>query len=243
MTATDIDQRSIDTIRTLVDGRGPEGEQRPPGPADGHGAGGLPAVHADHGAQPADPEWPDRDRFVLSAGHGSMLLYSALHLVRLRPVARRAQALPPVGIAHPGPPGARPRPRDAGRRGHDRPARAGLRQRRRHGDRRALPARALRRRGHGPPHLRDRLRRRPHGGHRLRGRVAGRPPGPRPARLPLRRQRDLARRPDVAELQTEDVGKRFEAYGWQVLEVDDANDLDALERAIDAGAGEDERRR
>ena len=29
---------------------------------------------------PADPEWPDRDRFILSAGHGSMLLYSALHL-------------------------------------------------------------------------------------------------------------------------------------------------------------------
>ena len=30
---------------------------------------------------PADPAWPDRDRFVLSAGHGSMLLYSLLHLL------------------------------------------------------------------------------------------------------------------------------------------------------------------
>ncbi|WP_407156192.1 transketolase [Bradyrhizobium sp. STM 3557] len=29
---------------------------------------------------PADPSWPDRDRFVLSAGHGSMLLYALLHL-------------------------------------------------------------------------------------------------------------------------------------------------------------------
>jgi transketolase len=28
----------------------------------------------------ADPKWPDRDRFVLSAGHGSMLEYSLLHL-------------------------------------------------------------------------------------------------------------------------------------------------------------------
>ena len=29
---------------------------------------------------PADPKWPDRDRFVLSAGHGSMLLYALLYL-------------------------------------------------------------------------------------------------------------------------------------------------------------------
>src|SRR3546814_11686200 len=29
---------------------------------------------------PADPHWPDRDRFVLSAGHGSMLLYALLYL-------------------------------------------------------------------------------------------------------------------------------------------------------------------
>ena len=29
---------------------------------------------------PRNPRWPDRDRFVLSAGHGSMLLYSLLHL-------------------------------------------------------------------------------------------------------------------------------------------------------------------
>ena len=29
---------------------------------------------------PANPEWPDRDRFVLSAGHGSMLLYALLYL-------------------------------------------------------------------------------------------------------------------------------------------------------------------
>ena len=29
---------------------------------------------------PSDPDWPDRDRFVLSAGHGSMLIYALLHL-------------------------------------------------------------------------------------------------------------------------------------------------------------------
>src|SRR5262245_55030158 len=30
---------------------------------------------------PAEPDWPDRDRFVLSAGHGSMLLYALLYLL------------------------------------------------------------------------------------------------------------------------------------------------------------------
>ncbi len=33
---------------------------------------------------PADPTWPDRDRFVLSAGHGSMLIYSLLHLIGVK---------------------------------------------------------------------------------------------------------------------------------------------------------------
>ena len=32
---------------------------------------------------PAHPHWPNRDRFVLSAGHASMLLYGLLHLARV----------------------------------------------------------------------------------------------------------------------------------------------------------------
>ena len=51
---------------------------------------GLPMGMADAAAvlfsrflkfDPADPQWPDRDRFVLSGGHGSMLLYSLLYLL------------------------------------------------------------------------------------------------------------------------------------------------------------------
>src|SRR5256885_16383442 len=35
---------------------------------------------------PSDPIWPNRDRFVLSAGHASMLLYSMLHLTGVKAV-------------------------------------------------------------------------------------------------------------------------------------------------------------
>src|SRR3954467_5663843 len=78
--ATDIDQLSIDTIRTLsIDGVQKANSGHPGAPM---GAAPMAYVlwtrflrHA-----PTHPDWPDRDRFVLSAGHASMLLYSLLHL-------------------------------------------------------------------------------------------------------------------------------------------------------------------
>ncbi|CAN5321732.1 transketolase [soil metagenome] len=42
---------------------------------------------------PADPIWPNRDRFVLSAGHASMLLYSVLHLSRTQAVNPKYESL------------------------------------------------------------------------------------------------------------------------------------------------------
>ena len=48
---------------------------------------------------PADPAWPDRDRFVLSAGHGSMLLYALLHLTGYEGVTLdELKAFPPAGL-------------------------------------------------------------------------------------------------------------------------------------------------
>ena len=53
----------------------------------------------------ADPNWPDRDRFVLSAGHGSMLLYALAVPDRQQGHdARPDQAFPPAGIADAGHP-------------------------------------------------------------------------------------------------------------------------------------------
>ena len=78
--ATDIDRLSIDTIRTLsMDGVQKANSGHPGMPmAMAPAAYLLYTRYMKH--DPADPHWPDRDRFVLSAGHGSMLLYSALHL-------------------------------------------------------------------------------------------------------------------------------------------------------------------
>ena len=54
---------------------------------------------------PTWPEWPDRDRFVLSAGHGSMLLYAALHLLGVEAVSvaqlRRFRQLGALTAGHP----------------------------------------------------------------------------------------------------------------------------------------------
>jgi len=83
----------------------------------GTGHPGMPMGTADIGAtlygevlrhNPSEPQWLDRDRFVLSAGHGSMLLYSLLHifgydlqldeLTRLRRLGSRTPGHPEYGI-------------------------------------------------------------------------------------------------------------------------------------------------
>ena len=145
---------------------------------------------------PANPNWPNRDRFILSAGHACDPPVRRPPPDRLQPLARGAEALPPVGVEDAGPSGAL---RHRGRRDDHRPARPGLRERRRLRDRRALPRRALQpapRRDRRPLRLRDLLRRRPDGGRLLRGGVDRRPPRPRQARLLLRRQPHHDRRHD-----------------------------------------------
>ena len=77
---TDIDQLAVNTIRTLAMDAVEEAGSGHPGAPMGLAplAYVLATRHLVH--DPADPDWPDRDRFVLSAGHASMLLYSLLHL-------------------------------------------------------------------------------------------------------------------------------------------------------------------
>ena len=60
------------------DGRRAAGQFRPSGHADGTGAGGLHHLAEFSALRSGDPIWPNRDRFVLSNGHASMLLYAIL---------------------------------------------------------------------------------------------------------------------------------------------------------------------
>ncbi len=75
-----LEQRSINTIRTLAIDAVQKANSGHPGLPLGAApmAYALWQRHLRH--NPRNPHWPDRDRFVLSAGHGSMLLYCLLYL-------------------------------------------------------------------------------------------------------------------------------------------------------------------
>jgi transketolase len=77
---SDLDQKCVNTIRTLAMDAIQKANSGHPGMPMGMAdvAYVLWTQFLKH--HPGDPTWPDRDRFVLSAGHGSMLLYSLLHL-------------------------------------------------------------------------------------------------------------------------------------------------------------------
>jgi transketolase len=102
--ATDLDRLCIDTIRTLsIDGVQKANSGHPGAPM---GAAPMAYVlwtrflrHA-----PTHPHWPDRDRFVLSAGHASMLLYSLLHLTGYKVSMADLQSFRQWGSITPGHP-------------------------------------------------------------------------------------------------------------------------------------------
>jgi len=88
-----IDQLCVNTIRTLsIDGVQQANSGHPGAPM-----GLAPVVYALWQKylryDPANPVWPNRDRFVLSAGHASMLLYSTLHLAGVRAVNEKGEVL------------------------------------------------------------------------------------------------------------------------------------------------------
>jgi len=76
----DIDTRCVDTIRFLAVDAVEAAHSGHPGAPLGASPMAYALWHYVLKHNPADPSWPDRDRFVLSAGHASAMLYALLHL-------------------------------------------------------------------------------------------------------------------------------------------------------------------
>jgi transketolase len=77
---TDIEQLSINTIRTLAMDAVQKAGIGHPGTAMALAPLAYLLYREEMHHNPANPQWPDRDRFVLSAGHACILQYSSLHL-------------------------------------------------------------------------------------------------------------------------------------------------------------------
>jgi transketolase len=233
--STSIEQLSVDTIRTLsIDAVQKANSGHPGLPlAMAPAAYVLFAKVMRH--NPKDPDWPDRDRFVLSAGHGSMLLYSVLHLSGYDLPLEELERFRQWGSLTPGHP-----ERD---RIHVTPGvevtTGPLGQGFANGVGMALAERFLRER-YGRDVMDHNIYAIVSDGDLMEGISA--------EAASLAGQYALGRLvylyddnsisldgPTALSFDVEDVTKRFEAYGWHVLEVHDANDLVALEAAITEG--------
>jgi transketolase len=84
MPAADIDRLAIDTIRTLAMDAVEAAKSGHPGTPMALAPVAYTIWKDFLRYDPVDPMWPNRDRFVLSCGHASMLLYAVLHLAGIR---------------------------------------------------------------------------------------------------------------------------------------------------------------
>ena len=225
-----LDHLAIDTIRTLsIDGV-QKANSGPPGRPDGRRADGLHALDALPPPRPVPPRLagPRPLRPVGRPRLDAPLLAPPPH--GLRRHARGPQVVPAVGLEDAGPPGVRPH---AGRRGDDRAARPGLRERRRHGDRRAAargrvqPARPRRSsttgRTRSAPTATSRRASR-----RRRRRSPATSGSASSSRSTTTTASSSTGRPTMAW--SEDVLERFDAYGWHTQRVEDGNDIEAIAR-------------
>jgi transketolase len=236
-----VEQLSVDTIRALAMDAVQAANSGHPGLPMGMAPVAYVLFTRVMRHNPKDPDWPDRDRFILSAGHGSMLLYSALHLSGYDLPLDELKRFRKWGSLTPGHP-----ERD---RVHVTPGvevtTGPLGQGFANGVGMAIAERFLRE--HFGPEVMD---------HHIFAVVSDGDlmEGIAAEAASLAGQLGLGRLvyvyddndisldgPTSLSFDVEDVTKRFEAYGWHVLEVHDANDIVALEAAINEGKREDTR--
>lgn len=180
---------------------------------------------------PKDPSWPNRDRFILSAGHGSALLYSLLHLSGFGLSMEEIKNFRQLGSKTPGHPEYGHTPGVEATTG---PLGQGL----------AMAVGMAMAEAHlaglynedkypimdhftyflcGDGDLMEGVSQEAAAlaGHLKLGKLIG-----------LYDSNHVSLDGPLSLSTTEDTGKRFEAYGWQVLHVKDGNDLDAIEKAL-----------
>ncbi len=233
--ATTIEQLSVDTIRALSMDAVQEANSGHPGLPLGMAPSAYVLFAKVMKHNPKDPDWPDRDRFILSAGHGSMLLYSVLHLSGYDLPLDELKRFRQWGSLTPGHP-----ERD---RVHVTPGvevtTGPLGQGFANGVGMALAERFLRER-FGSEVMDHHIFAIVSDGDVMEGiaseaaSIAGQYGLGRLVYLYDDNSISLDG-PTSLSFDVEDVTKRFEAYGWHVLEVHDANDLTALEAAIREG--------
>ena len=182
---------------------------------------------------PRDPAWPDRDRFVLSAGHASMLLYSALYLTGYDLSLDDLKQFRQWGSKTPGHP---EHGETAGVETTTGPLGQGIGNAVGMAVAESHLAAVFNRPGHaivdhytwficGDGDLMEGISHEAasFAGHARLGKLIGFYDD---NKITIDGPTDLA--------YSDDAGKRFEAYGWHVQHVADVNDLPALDRAIDA---------
>ena len=230
--ARTIDELCVDTIRTLAIDAVQKANSGHPGLPLGAApmAYVLWSRHLKH--NPGNPSWPDRDRFVLSAGHGCMLWYCLLHLTGYDLTLEDLKAFRQWGSRTPGHPEYRVTPgveATTGPLGQGTANAVGM----------AMAERFLASRFNRPGHEivdhktyaivsdGDLMEGISNEASSLAGHLGL-------GKLTFLYDSNLVSLDGPTSMAfTEDVGKRYEAYGWQVLKVDDGNtDLDAIDRAL-----------
>jgi transketolase len=97
-TITDIDALSVNTIRTLAMDAVQQANSGHPGTPMAMAPVAYALWQRHLRFDPENPIWPDRDRFVLSMGHASMLLYSLLHLAGVKAVNPKYETLGQLAV-------------------------------------------------------------------------------------------------------------------------------------------------
>jgi transketolase len=236
----DVDQLAINTIRFLAVDMVEKAQSGHPGAPMGQAplAYLLWTRHLRH--NPDNPDWPDRDRFVLSCGHASALLYSLLHLAGYGLPMEELQRFRQLGSQTPGHPEhelTRGVETTTGPLGQGLGNAVGMAIARR------MSGQRFNREGFPVFDYRvwvfasdgDMMEGVSHEACSLAGHLKLAP-------LKVFYDANEVTIDGPASLAfSEDVGKRFEAYGWRVLRVADGNDLEALEATIETAKAETER--